>query len=176
MFLPFGRRSRLLLAAALAAAALPQAATADEPPAAPRPELLAVNTRGTATNESTDPNRKVFTFELYSLADGSRIGSAVDDVACSSTKPPPCAVVDARTTFHLPDGDIVNHADVSVAPDPQNTGWVIVSARGEKSIVGGSGRYPGRTGSVRVHGTNDLRRFPDQMTQDDFWLIQLDPH
>ena len=70
----------------------------------------------------------------------------------------------------------LNHADVSVAPDPQNTGWVIVSARGEKSIVGGSGRYRGRTGSVRVHGTNDLRRFPDQMTQDDFWLIQLDPH
>jgi|SRR5581483_3858132 len=174
MFSPSGRRSRLLLAAAIAAAVLPQAATAEPAPHSGA-ELLAVNSRGTATNQSTDPNRKVFTFELYSLADGARIGSAVDDVACSSTKPPPCAVVDARTTFHLPDGDIVNHADVSVAPDPQNTGWVIVSARGEKSIVGGSGRYRDRTGSVRVHGTNDLRRFPEQMTQDDFWLIQLDP-
>ena len=103
MSLPFGRLSRLLLASALAGTVLPQAATADEAAATPRPQLLAVNSRGTATNESTDPNRMVFTFELYSLADGSRIGSAVDDVACSSTKPPPCAVVDAKTTFHLPD-------------------------------------------------------------------------
>jgi hypothetical protein len=174
MSLPFHPLTRLLLAACVAAVVLPDAARANGAAEDAAVRFLAVNSRGTAQNESADPNRKVFTFELYSLADGSRVGTAVDDVACSTTKPPPCAVVDARTTFHLPDGDLVNRADVSVAPDPQNPGWVIVSATGERSIAGGSGIYRGRTGSVRVHGTNDLRQFPNQMTQDDFWLIQLD--
>ena len=175
MSLPSRPLTRLLLAVCVAAVILPGAARANGSTEGGAVRFLAVNSRGTAQNESTDPNRKVFTFELYSLADGSRVGTAVDDIACSSTKPPPCAVVDAKTTFHLPEGDLVNHADVSVAPDLQNPGWVIISAAGERSIVGGSGIYRGRSGSVRVHGTNDLRQFPGQMTQDDFWVIQLDP-
>jgi hypothetical protein len=61
--------------------------------------FIAVSTGGDAKNESTDPMRQRFTFPLYSLVDGSLVGSATDDVACSSSTPPPCAVVDAITNF-----------------------------------------------------------------------------
>ncbi len=77
--------------------------------------------------------RQKFTFPLYSLVDGSLVGNATDDVACSSSTPPPCAVVDAITTFRftqgmLPLGTIVNHAQVSIAPDVQRPGFIIVGA------------------------------------------------
>ncbi len=151
-------------------------ASAPAPAGAGSAEVIAVNTRGTAQNISESPMRTVFEFDLYSLATGERIGTAHDDVFCSTTTPPPCQVFDAVTTFRLPGGDITNHAQVSVVPDPQRPGHFLVAARPEgKSIVSATGAYAGRTGTVRMSGHDDGRGYPSELTVDDLWVIELDP-
>ena len=39
----------------------------------------------------------------------------------------------------------------------------------------GTGAYAGRTGKVAMHGTSDASKYPNELTQDDFWAIRLDP-
>lgn len=140
---------------------------------------LPVRTLGTARNESSDPLRQRFTFPLYSLVDGSLVGTATDDIACSQSTPPPCLVIDAITTFRFtqgmfPLGSIVNHAQVSIAPDAQRPGFIVNGARSSQpTIQGGTGAYAGRSGIVVLSGANDIRGFPAQLTQDDLWLIEL---
>jgi hypothetical protein len=142
-------------------------------------DLIAVSTRGDAKNESTDPMRQKFTFPLYSLVDGSLVGNATDDVACSSSTPPPCAVIDAITTFRFtqgmfPLGTIVNHAQVSIAPDAQRPGFILVGSRPSgPTIVSATGAYAGRSGGVRLSGGNNVRNFPNELIQDDFWVIEV---
>jgi hypothetical protein len=140
---------------------------------------IPVRTLGAARNESSDPLRQRFTFPLFSLVDGSLVGTATDDIACSQSTPPPCAVIDAITTFRFtqgmfPLGTVVNHAQVSIAPDVQRPGFVIVGARSSQpTIQSGTGAYAGRSGVVVLSGSNDIRSFPGQLTQDDLWLIEL---
>ena len=178
--MPF-TRLRLLLPWALAAGVagallLPGLAPASPPAATGSPDVVAVNSRGTAKNVSDNPMRTVFEFDLYSLATGERIGTAHDDVFCSTSTPPPCQVFDAVTTFRLPGGEITNHVQVSVVPDPQRPGFFLVAARPEgKSIVSATGIYAGRTGSARLSGLDDGRAYPDELTVDDLWVIELDP-
>jgi hypothetical protein len=156
--------------------ALPGPAPAGDPAPFRWGDFMAVNTRGAAKNISTDPMRTVFEFDLYSLATGERIGTAHDDVFCSTTAPPPCQVFDALTTFRLPDGEITNHAQVSVVPDPQRPGQFLVAARPESSsIVAGTGAYAGRSGRVRLTGLDDGSRYPSELSVDDIWVIELDP-
>jgi hypothetical protein len=140
---------------------------------------MAVRTMGTARNESTDPFRQKFTFPLYSLVDGSLVGTATDDVSCSQSTPPPCAVIDAITTFRFtqgmwPLGTITNHAQVSIAPDAQRPGFIINGARSTgNTIQSATGAYAGRQGTIIVSGANDVKNFPNELTQDDLWLIAL---
>jgi hypothetical protein len=160
-----------LVAVAVAAVVVPGVAPADSGGG----KFLALNTRGTAKNISTDPMRTVFEFDIYSLATGGRIGMAHDDVFCSTKTPPPCQVFDAVTTFHLPDGTLTNHAQVSVVPDPQRPGFFLVAARPEaSSIVGATGAYAGRTGKVRLTGLDDGSRYPEELSVDDVWVFELD--
>jgi hypothetical protein len=142
--------------------------------AAPPAESIAVNTRGTAHNESTDPSRVRFTFSMYSLATGEQLGTAIDDASCVGSGGAPCTVVDDIVTFHMQGGDIVSHALLSVVPDPQRPGFIMVGSRpSANTIVKATGVYAGRTGTVRLSGTNDVRQFPMVMVQDDFWVIKL---
>jgi hypothetical protein len=139
-------------------------------------DFIALNTRGTAKNISGDSMRTVFELELFSLATGEKIGTARDDVFCSTSTPPPCQVFDAVTTFRLPGGQIVNHAQVSVIPDPQRPGWFMVSSRpSEPTIENATGKWAGRTGRVDLTGVNEGSRYPGQLTTDDLWVIHLDP-
>lgn len=142
-------------------------------------QYIPVHTMGTARNESTDPAVQTFTFPLYSMVDGSLVGTATDVLTCSQTVPPPCAVIDATTTFRLiqggfPLGTILNHAQVSIVPDPQRPGFVINGTRSSQpTITGGTGAYAGRTGTVNMSGTNGVTGYPNELTQDDYWLIAL---
>ena len=161
-----------LLAVVVGALALPGPAPASAPG-----DFLAVHTYGEkAQNVSSDPNRTVFKLDLFSLATGEKIGTATDDVACSTKTPPPCQVFDAITTFHLPDGDLTNHAQVSVVPDPQKPGWFQVHSESDtNTIVRGTGAYEGRTARVRLSGFNDGSEYPNKLTIDDLWIIRFDP-
>ncbi|MEA2617054.1 MAG: hypothetical protein QOE72_2837 [Chloroflexota bacterium] len=148
-------------------------------PATAASQYMPVRTMGSARNESSDPLRQKFTFPLYSMVDGSLVGNATDDLACSQTVPPPCAVFDAITTFRFtqgmfPVGTIVNHAQVSIAPDAQRPGFIINGSRATgTTIQSATGAYAGRTGTIIISGANDAKSFPNQLTQDDFWLIAL---
>lgn len=137
-------------------------------------QIIAVNTRGTADNESTDPQRVRYTFPLYSLTTGERIGTGVDDATCVTTTPPPCAVVDDIATFHLAQGDIVSHALVAVSPDSLRPGFILVGSRpSSNTITQATGAFAGMSGKVRLSGGDDVRKFPATLVQDDFWVIEL---
>jgi hypothetical protein len=144
-------------------------------------QYIAVRTRGDAKDENNDPfgARHRFTFPLYSMVDGSLVGNATDDVACSSTTAPPCAVVDAITTFRFTRGPwgigtIVNEGQVSIAPDPQKPGFIINGERGAgNTIRSATGDFAGHTATVSISGGNDVHNFPMELIQDDFWLIEL---
>jgi hypothetical protein len=164
-----------LLAVMAGALVLPAAAPAGDVPAFKHGDFMALNSRGTAPNTSTDSMRQVYEFDLYSLATGEKIGTAVDDIFCSTTTPPPCQVFDSKTTFKLPDGEFTNHAQVSVVFDPQRPGWVLVaSLPSSKGIISGTGAYQGRTGKVILTGVNDATSYPAELGVDDRWVIQFD--
>lgn len=161
---------------AAGALVLPVTAPAEDPPAFMHGNFMALNSRGKAPNTSSDSMRQVYTFDLYSLATGEKIGTAVDDIFCSTTTPPPCQVFDAKTTFKLPDGEFTNHAQVSVVFDPQRPGWVLVaSLPSSKGIIAGTGAYAGRTGKVILTGVNDATSYPAELGVDDRWVIEFDP-
>ena len=165
------RLALALLAVVAGASVLPGSAAPAE-----GGNFIAVNTRGQAKNVSDNPNRTVFELDMFSLATGEKIGTARDDVFCSTQTPPPCQVFDAITTFRFPDGDLTTHAQVSVVPDPQRPGWFQVHARSEgNGVEGGTGRYAGRTGKVRLNGINEGSNYPNELTIDDLWVIELDP-
>ena len=148
---------------------------------APGTQYIAVRTKGDAKDENNDPlgARHKYTFPLYSMVDGTVVGTATDDVACSSTTPPPCAVVDAITTFRFTQGQwgvgtIVNEGQVSIAPDAQKPGFIINGVRGSgNTIKSATGVFAGHTATVSISGGNDVHNFPAELIQDDFWLIEL---
>lgn len=148
---------------------------------APGTQYIAVRTKGDAKDENQDPlgARHKFTFPLYSMVDGTVVGNATDDVACSSTTPPPCAVVDAITTFRFTQGPwgvgtLVNEGQVSIAPDAQKPGFIINGVRGSgNTIKTATGAFAGHTATVSISGGNDVHNFPMELIQDDFWLIEL---
>jgi hypothetical protein len=165
-----------LALAAVGALMLPAAAPAGDAPAFKHGDFMALNSRGKAPNTSSDSMRQVYEFDLYSLATGEKIGTAVDDIFCSTSTPPPCQVFDAKTTFKLPDGEFTNHAQVSVVFDPQRPGWVLVaSLPSSRGIISGTGAYEGRTGTVILTGVNDATSYPAELGVDDRWVIQFDP-
>jgi hypothetical protein len=167
----------LVMSAALAGGALllEPVGSAGNPPAFRTDTFMSLNTRGMRENTSTDPMRTVFEFDVHSNLTGDKIGTATDSVFCSTSTPPPCQVFDAVTTFHLPDGEITNHAQVSVVPDPQRSGGFLVGARPEEnSVVSGTGAYEGKKAKVRLTGWNDGSGYPNRLMADDWWIFEFE--
>ncbi len=136
----------------------------------PDVDRIIVNSKGVAQNESKDSNRTVYTFPMYALGTGEEIGTITDDVGLT----PVPGVVDVITTFRFADGEIVTHAMVSISQDAQKPGWIVVGARPEKdTITKATGAYASRTGRVAVSGVNNVQKFPGEIYQDDFWVIEL---
>ncbi len=161
---------------ACSAAVVAAAGVASAAPKPAGPEIIAVNMRGESPNVSTNPARQAFEFELYSVATGERIGTATDDVACKTDSLPGCPLMDAITTFHLENGDIANHATVSIVPDPARPGFVLNGAfpDADTDTISGTGAYAGRTGRARLSGANNIVGFPLRLTADDIFVIELD--
>ncbi|MGH9041393.1 MAG: hypothetical protein ACRDZ3_14295 [Acidimicrobiia bacterium] len=131
-------------------------------------DQMAVNSRGTTTPENKD-GRTILTFPMYNLATGEEIGTLIDDV-----QPNGPGMFDVFTTYIFPDGKLVSHATVSAAQDPQKPGWIIVGKRADgDTITEATGVFAGRSGRVDISGTNDLTKFPNELYQDDFWVIKL---
>jgi hypothetical protein len=151
--------------------AAPAAAATGAKTASGTGDVLAVNFRGVGRAEPAEPGRFQWTADLYSLATGEKVGTGTHNVS------PPSAMMDHVMTFHLPDGDLVAHSMESVAPDPQYQGLFLIGIHTtENNVVPqkGTGAYAGRTGKVTMSGWHDGNRFPEQVTFNDFYLIQLD--
>ncbi|HYH52287.1 MAG TPA: hypothetical protein VEG38_22305 [Acidimicrobiia bacterium] len=177
----FRSRTAVRVAVALSAAvaggvlAFEPAGSAGDPPPFRTDSFMTLNTRGMRENMSKDPMRTVYEFDIHSNLTGEKIGTATDSVFCSTTTPPPCQVFDAVTTFHLPDGEITNHAQVSVVPDPQRPGGFLVGARPtENSVVSGTGAYEGKKAKVRLTGWNDGSDYPNRLMADDWWIFEFE--
>lgn len=133
-------------------------------------DYLPVNSRG-ITHPEQKGDRTILNFPMISLSTGEVIGTIIDDVGAIV----PGVLFDVITTYTFADGELVNHMTVSSAPDAQRPGWIIVGNRPDtNTIVKATGVFAGRTGKVRLSGTNDLRKFPEELYQDDFWVIELD--
>jgi hypothetical protein len=131
-------------------------------------DYMPVNSRG-KTKPEFKGDRVILKFPMIELATGKVIGTITDDVGGM------CPLFDVITTFKFEDGEIVNHMPVSCAGDVQRGGWIIVGNRPQNnSITKTSGVFEGRVGKIRLSGVNDASRFPEQLYQDDFWVIELE--
>jgi hypothetical protein len=139
-----------------------------------RPEQLTLNVRGSAPRDPTkESHRFQYTADLYSLASGEKVGTASHNVMFTSA-----STADHRVTFHLPDGDLVSHAVEVFAPDSTKPGFFLVGVHPEgKTILPehGTGAYAGRTGRLRMAAWHDATKFPNEVSFDDFYVIELDP-
>jgi hypothetical protein len=132
-------------------------------------KYLPVNSRGKTKPEMKD-DRTILTFPMIELATGNVVGTIVDDIKA----PIPGILFDVTTSFIFHDGTLVNHMLVSSAPDVQRPGWIIVGNRPTNdSIISADGVFKGHTGRIRLSGINDLTKFPNEVYQDDFWVIEL---
>jgi hypothetical protein len=132
-------------------------------------DYLPVNSRGKTKPEFKD-DRVILTFPMYELATGKVIGTVVDDIK----SPIPGFLFDVTTYFKFADGELTNHMLVSSAPDVQRPGWIIVGNRPTaNSLTNATGSFARRTGKIRLSGVNDLTKFPNEVYQDDFWVIEL---
>jgi hypothetical protein len=139
----------------------------------PASDLMALNLRGTAQREETQPERFQYTTDLYSLATGERIGTGTHSVVAAGP-----LVFDVTDTFRLPAGNVVSRHRGSAVPDPDHPGFVVTGIHPDgKTIVPelGTGSYAGRTGRLRMSGWHGLTKFPGEVSFDSFFVIELDP-
>lgn len=116
--------------------------------------------RSEGINESSDPTKYVVKTKVFSLSDGSQIGSVVDRFTCGAG-PAPCQVLDGTATITYPEGSVTAHFMVPYSPDPARPGFYLFGTRPtEDNIVSATGAYAGRTGRFSVSGSVDMRRFP----------------
>jgi hypothetical protein len=79
-------------------------------------DMMALNLRGTAQREETQPERFQYTTDVYSLATGQRIGSATHSVRIGAL------VFDVTDTFRLTNGEVVSRHRGAPFPTPTTRG------------------------------------------------------
>jgi hypothetical protein len=137
------------------------------------PETLVLNFRGTGVRQDSATQRFVYTADLYDTPGGRRVGTATADVQFISP-----LTLDHVITFHLPAGDLVDHAVEAIAPDASRQGHYLIGIHPEADTIvagRGTGAYAGRTGHLTMSGWHDGSKFPQQDTFNDFYLIELNP-
>jgi hypothetical protein len=54
-----------------------------------------------------------WTLDLISLTTGEKVGTLDDRATCSTSQPPPCAVLEVTSTYNLPGGDVASRGQWS---------------------------------------------------------------
>jgi hypothetical protein len=131
---------------------------ADEPPGAYPFQAELFQSEG--VNKSEDPSRYVVDNKVFSLSDGSQIGTVVDRFTCGAG-PLPCQVLEGTATITYPDGSVTVAFKLPFSPDPGRPGFYLFGARPtEDNIVSATGVYAGKTGRFSASGSVDMRHFP----------------
>lgn len=127
--------------------------------------------RGTTDLQpGTAPDQFRYVLDLYDMGN-HKVGIVTHDLRLTSP-----TTGDLTSTFHLPDGDLVNRVEEVFAPDSTRPGFYLIGIHpSQDTLQGDKGRraYAGRTGRVRMSGWHDASRFPQTVGLDDFWEIQL---
>lgn len=115
--------------------------------------------RSEGVNKSEDPSRYEVDNKVFSLSDGSQIGTVVDRFTCGGQLP--CQVLEGTATITYPDGSVTAAFKLPFSPDPARPGFYLFGARpNEDNIVSATGAYAGRTGRFSASGSVDMRHFP----------------
>lgn len=134
---------------------------------------LFLQVRGTADRQpGSAPERFVYEPDVYDM-NNQKIGTVTHDVMFTSP-----TTLDLVSTFHLPDGDIVNHAVEAIAPDSSRQSFFLIGVHSDQDTVQAAtstGVYAGRTGRLRMSGWHDGSQFPETVTFNDFYEITLNP-
>lgn len=136
-------------------------------------ESLFVQVRGTADRQpGSAPERFVYEPDVYDM-NNQKIGTVTHDVMFSSP-----TTLDLVSTFHLPDGDIVNHGVEAIGPDSSRQGFFLIGVHSDQDTIQAAentGMYSGRTGRLRMSGWHDGSQFPQAVTFNGFYEISLHP-
>jgi hypothetical protein len=119
---------------------------------------------------------------LIDVATGHVIGTASDCLADISGSPEDGMSLVGTTIFNLPGGTLVSRGLTTVQPIlTPSAGTPIthitgaIPNPGDNSIIGGTGRYAGATGAVRLNGAVNLSNLENgQITFDCLFVIELD--
>jgi hypothetical protein len=135
--------------------------------------------------DGSDDPAICFDVELINQSNKQVVGTATD--CLSDLTPTGSGVALVGTSyFHLPQGTLITRGRTSVQPvlQPTVTTWGqnithITGASGtDNAIIGGTKRFEGATGTVRLSGMVDLSGFAgnigDPMTFDCLFVIDLD--
>jgi len=126
-----------------------------------------------------------FDGELIDLATGQVMGTATDCLADMAPVGNGVALV-GTTIFNLPGGTLTSRGKTTVQPittnNPSETPITHITGAipndGANSIIGGTGRFAGATGSVRLSGAVNLSNFSppgsNDIVFDCLFVIQLD--
>ena len=132
---------------------------------------LFLQVRGTSDRQpSTAPDVFRYVLDLYDMSN-HKVGTVTHDLRLTSP-----TTGDLTSSFHLPDGNLVNRVEEVFVPDSTRPGFYLIGIHPDHDTLQGdqgSGAYAGRTGRVRMSGWHDASRFPQTVALDDFWEIRL---
>jgi hypothetical protein len=170
---PFASLALPVLVVALIAPFSPVAVTpaAAEDSARPAGGTLYLTVRGKADRQpGTAPDRLAYVLDVYDT-NNQKIGTVTHDAAFTSA-----TTADLVSTFHLPDGDLVNHATEAFAPDTSRQNMFLTGVHPDRDTIQGAkstGAYAGRSGRLRMSGWHDGSTFPQTLGTNDFYAIDL---
>ena len=134
---------------------------------------LFLQVRGTVDRKGgTAPEHFVYEPTVYDM-NNQKIGTVTHDVMFTSP-----STADLVSTFHLPDGELVNKSVEAIGPDASTQGFYLIGVHAGRDTVDGAksnGAYAGRTGRLRMSGWHDANKFPQTVTFNDFYEITFNP-
>jgi hypothetical protein len=134
--------------------------------------FLNVRSTGAARQADTAPERFAYVLDVYD-ATNHKIGTVFHDAAFTSA-----TTAEIISTFHLPDGDLVNRATEAFAPDGSRQNHFLTGIHPDGETLLGdksTGAYAGRTGRLRMSGWHETSQFPAVLGTNDFYAIELNP-
>ena len=134
---------------------------------------LFLQVRGTVDRKGgSPPERFVYEPDVFDM-NNQKIGTVTHDVMFTSP-----TTLDVVSTFHLPDGDIANHAVEAIGPDATKQNLFLIGIHADHDTLQpakSTGAYAGKTGRLRMSGWHDGSKFPQTVTFSDFYEITLNP-
>jgi hypothetical protein len=137
----------------------------------PDQSTLFLHVRGTADRQQgSAPDHFVYLVDVYDMSN-EKVGTVTHDAKFTSA-----TTASLMSSFHLPNGELVSRVVEVGAPDATHQGFLLAGVHPDDDTIQadkGTGDYAGRTGRIRMSGWHDANKFPQTMTLNDFYEIDL---